>query len=1685
MTQSKSGGRGRNAGRDGRGPARGRGDGRGRGAAYTPKPNARKVGLCSELQHHIFDYGVANAADLMRTTQEKIAQYVGVKYGEDIANELTNKTTVVVPAPVYSSAILTRHQEWERHVRRKQATTKSALERKLTQLMAEDPVVQDAVLIAEVENQIADIEYAEGQEVPYNLTETERLEFSNESKAHSYRVALLEKHRGNVYALIYGQCTPILQDKMKQDKAWAAVSASYKPLELYKLIQRVILKQTEDQYPVAALWEQLCNVTNAKQGNMTNIEWYDRHNTKCEVAESVGVCFDFERIWEYCAQDAHKAPYTTLAPDDQAVVRDSAKERVLSYALLISSSAKHTKIKEDLSDDYTKGTDNYPQTRSQALMMMDHYSKAPTAIVPSEGTAFAQGGKKKKGNDKDKAKSDGKDKDPKEFDKEYWKDKECYRCGKKGHPATACSVKPPSDDDDKKASKAGSKSSKDMLKGFREMGKALTQLGETVTEFDDDLFEEQSHAQLGVVVVADGYSFAGKAYPMSIQLLLDNQSSVHVMCNPKFVNNIRKSTNEMMLKSNGGKLPINNIANFEGFDEEVWFSRDAITNILSFSLVKKEYDITYDGDAFIVHRAAKGFPDMVFKPHKNGLHVYDPDDPRGVASYSFMETVESNKALFTQRQLDSAEKMRNLQAGLAFPSDRDLMWALQSNMIKDCPLSVADMRVAEKVYGKSIAMLKGKTVRSAPPVVRQNVIEIPKEIRELHKRVTLTIDVFFVNKIPFFITYSLVICFLSVTHLSGQKAPIIFRALKAMINYYLQRGFQVVFIKGDGAFKPLQALMDTVYGAPQLNLTSAEEHVPEIERRIRVVKERVRAIVYSIPFNMLPAQVLIHAVLFVAKQLNLFPVKGGVSAHLSPKQIMSGEVADFKYCNMGFGRYCQIHEDDHPRNSLKARTRGAISLGPSGNAQGGHKFYTLDNGTVVVRRAWTELPTPQSVIERIHLLARGMPAMPVFTDRRGRVIGEQDLHTNDDTDTDVIIDDANLPGVHTDETGGDIEIPGVDPVPEELPPTPAETEQDVDLDFAPADETIVDPPIVDTPTVIPHEQPASTDEGVRRSTRVRTQTKQSYIPSMTGKKYSFATTILGAKMLEDEDEEYNQQVACSFMQQLSVKAALREWGDEARVAGEKETAQLHWRETFVPKRLADLTDEQKSKILQSHMFVVKKRDGVTKARVVAGGNLQRGHVTKEDSSSPTVATESVLLTSIIDAHEGRDVAIIDIPNAFIQTRVHNAKDRVIIRVTGVVAEWLVKIAPEVYAPYVIENRKGLKSLLVECYNAIYGTMVAGLLYYRKFSKSLKERGFVMNPYDACVWNKSIKGNQLTICFHVDDCKVSHVNVKVVDYTIDWLRKEYESIFTDGTGKMKVARGKVHTYVGMTLDFTIPKIVKVTMFEYIDEIVDAWDSACGGIDDGYQVVSNRKKIATAAPDDLLKVNDDTMQLDQARAKVFHNLTAKMIYVTKRARPDISLAVAFLTTRVKGPDIDDWRKLRHVIEYLRVTRDLPLILGADGSGVLSWYVDASFAVHPDMRGHTGGTLTMGRGFPLAKSTKQKLNTRSSTESEIVAVDDLIPQILWARLFMKEQGFDVRDNILYQDNKSAMLLEQHGRASSSKRTKHINIRYYYVADRVAKGDLRVVWCPTDQMIADFLTKPLQGKAFVEFRNMLMGVV
>jgi hypothetical protein len=150
--------------------------------------------------------------------------------------------------------------------------------------------------------------------------------------------------------------------------------------------------------------------------------------------------------------------------------------------------------------------------------------------------------------------------------------------------------------------------------------------------------------------------------------------------------------------------------------------------------------------------------------------------------------------------------------------------------------------------------------------------------------------------------------------------------------------------------------------------------------------------------------------------------------------------------------------------------------------------------------------------------------------------------------------------------------------------------------------------------------------------------------------------------------------------------------------------------------------------------------------------------------------------------------------------------------------------------------------------------------------------------------------------------------------------------------------------------------------------------------------------------------------------------------------------------------DYKKLTCVMKYLQSTIDLPLVLSADGSGIPRWHIDASYAVHVDMKSHTGGAMTLGKGSMYSTSVKQKLMTRSSTEAEVVAVHDVMPQMLWTAYFLKGQGVHVPDSILYQDNMSAMLLEKNGRASASKQSRHMNIRYFFIADRAKNGELRI---------------------------------
>jgi hypothetical protein len=219
---------------------------------------------------------------------------------------------------------------------------------------------------------------------------------------------------------------------------------------------------------------------------------------------------------------------------------------------------------------------------------------------------------------------------------------------------------------------------------------------------------------------------------------------------------------------------------------------------------------------------------------------------------------------------------------------KDFKWVIWSNQIKDCPVTIQDIDVATNILGKNIAALKGKTTRSKTRSVARDYVKVPKEFLKLHKEVFLTNDIFFVNKIPFFLTLSRHICFTAVNHLADRTVLQIFKDFKEMYQYYLQRGFHITTVHADGEFAPLKTLIEDMPGVPMVNLASANEHVPKIERRIRVVKERCRATRHSLPFYTIPKLMTIHIVLNVVKLLIFFPMKGGFPDTISPKTIVYG-----------------------------------------------------------------------------------------------------------------------------------------------------------------------------------------------------------------------------------------------------------------------------------------------------------------------------------------------------------------------------------------------------------------------------------------------------------------------------------------------------------------------------------------------------------------------------------------------------------------------------------------------------------------------------------------------------------------------------------------------------------------------------------------------------------------------------
>lgn len=1454
-----------------------------------------------------------------------------------------------------------------------------------------------------------------------------KLLYDAEIKEMAERKARYRSNKGNAHALLWENCSKQLKEKIQMRTDYQKIKLC--PIALLAAIKEHSINFNEDKYGGKTVAEAIRNFGSIRQREDEGLNDYAiRFKSIGNILlEQIGGVIEFPKIM-----------------DNLQISKEEAFNHIMGLMFLeTSNSQKYAPLSNHLENQYSLNKIEYPRAFNDMLKIMSNYKSTD-----------------KKSSENKKSKSIESKMEAQAPELSFAQNEEvlCYCCGKKNHKSPECFFR-----------------SSDRAQWFINKNKPAQEKKPGGKE------KKKDNPQWMMAQANEDNNF------MKTHLLLDSQSTIDLICNSSLVTDIHDIDTPIILNTNAGSMVVKKQATMPDYGL-VYFSEEAMANVISLANMSKKYHVQYDSakeDAIIVtHGECKA----KFIRTKSGL--YAKKIKMADVATCMVETVKENENFYTPRQISRAKRARELINALGYPSISDVKNILKMNSIRNCPVTLEDVILAENIYGKNIASLKGKTTRKKPEVVINDNVEIPQELKIAQRDIGLCVDVMYVQGMPFLTTVSKNVKYHTAVFLTSRKIEEIKEKLINVLNIYKSADFIVKTIFCDGEFKPLQQFFAGMN--IKVNVTSANEHVPDIERSIRTIKERIRATVNELPFNKMTSLMWKYLVMETTRKLNLFPAKNGVSAYFSPREIMHSVPLDYeKQCKFPMFSYVEASDEPSPLNSMSARTISCLYIRPTSSSQSGHELLNLNTNQIITRRNIEVLPMPESIIQKIDGLSR---SVIIRNDKDNNNLAGVDGEANRDSGHLAGVDsDADSNDSNDDECISEIMLCPRQPEPE----THEDEEEIADNEMDENNNSIMDGSHEDDEENVNHNeinteindddnneseesfQSAMDDEEEKSEdpvicTRTRTiKPPDRLIAQMcqhgTNDKvleYNGTEARALADVLQKIIEKDRIKVETCLATTYSLNKGIEMFEDRGRQAATEEMKQLYDRECFKPIKKKDLSKIEYKHALESLIFITEKRDGKIKARHCANGSTQRDYFTKEDVTSPTVSCEATLLTTIIEAEENRNVITCDIPNAFIQTDLEDSDERIIMKIRGQLVDILCNI-DEGYQNFVT-NENSHKIIYVHVQKAIYGLLVSAMLFYKKLARCLKEKGYKINPYDSCVANKVINGKQHTVTWHVDDLKASHVESKVNEEFIKWLKREFGKI-----GEIKVVKGNIHDYLGMVLDYSKKGQVSINMVKYVDSMIKDFPGDISG-----------RKVASPWTEDLFKVDEESQQLEEERAKVFHTITAQGLFLCKRARPDIAPAIAFLTTRVQRPTEEDWQKLCRLMKYLYQTSGDILTLKSDKSRVLQWHVDAAFAVHPDYKSHTGGMLSMGGGALSAVSRKQKINTRSSTEAEIVAVDDMVTPMVWTKLFLEAQGYEVKNNTLNQDNQSAIKMAINGKQSAGKRSRHLNIRLFYITDQIAKKNIDVTFCPTDDMVADYFTKPLHGEKFKQFRQVIMNL-
>jgi hypothetical protein len=448
-----------------------------------------------------------------------------------------------------------------------------------------------------------------------------------------------------------------------------------------------------------------------------------------------------------------------------------------------------------------------------------------------------------------------------------------------------------------------------------------------------------------------------------------------------------------------------------------------------------------------------------------------------------------------------------------------------------------------------------------------------------------------------------------------------------------------------------------------------------------------------------------------------------------------------------------------------------------------------------------------------------------------------------------------------------------------------------------------------------------------------------------------------------------------------------------------------------------------------------------------------------NSRSPTVSQASVNITIGITAFKDNDIESIDITGAFLHADTKDDKE--IVQLSKDETTILIELYPK-FQQYVQQNG----TILMTVDKALYGMVNSARDWYDNISNTLTKNGYLKNPVDECVFSYTDKNNnQSIIDLWVDDLLHSYTKncIELRDRLRNILKNKYKNI--------NVKEGNSIPYCGMLLEKDLKNGgIFISAPKFIDDLLK---------------VEGVKDTATSpSTQSFLKsnlVNKFNIKIDQTK---YASKLMKLMWIARLCRHDILFQITYLSTKTNNATTEDMNKLDHVLKYLNNTKDLKMKIKPT-SLQLNASIDASHALHEDAKGQSGIIIMLGNTGPpvFCKSRKQKLVSRSSCESELIALNEFLPELEWARQFMIGLGFQQETSTVFQDNKASIILSNRSPGSTIGRTKHIQIRFFYVKQLIEQQKIKIEYLPTEEMLADILTKPLYGRLFYKLRGLILN--